>query len=266
MSDAKNGSRLSWLSPWLSLTIFLIGLLLSIPPLWRLLSSLAVAEPTAFATIFSAAVGFSGVALTTYFGFRNLIASQAAQAANDRSSREHQLAIDQIKKNEDREFDRKVLSAALHGELTALLRTVHSLQSLYLVNYRFYEEISKDAPVSYIDVNLYFHSFRTPIFDASIAKLGLLGPSIAGDVAKAFNKAIGYTPSEGKPVKPEQAAALYKAVLDSYTNWSQEIVHVSQRLASVQGFAEDPGSLLEMEMSRETVKNEEAQPSATEDR
>ncbi|MDR6635092.1 hypothetical protein J2X72_003904 [Phyllobacterium sp. 1468] len=249
---------------WLCVSVLVLGLLLNIQPVFDLVvRALGGGLAPGFATLLSAVIGFTGVIFTTRAGFKNLIASQEAQSARDRDARAHQQEMAVQAKTDEREYEKKVLAAALQGELIALLSRVHDGQAWLRMQTRFWKIAAADKDLKDVDVPFSFPSYHVPAFEANIQRLGLLGPSIAGDVVSVFGMATNKTAEPMKAIKPAMAAMLAEGLLDAHKDWSDRIVRVGGRLGSIQGFLDDPGSLWELKKEKEAAaKAAEAAASA----
>ncbi|SDP46367.1 hypothetical protein SAMN05428967_2234 [Phyllobacterium sp. YR620] len=232
----------TWLKPWLCFSALGLGILLSIRPIIVLVEkALSGGLSPAAATIFSAVIGFSGVALTTYFGFRNLIHSQELQAKRDRNARLDQYTLQEKARAEEREHEKRTLAAALFGELVALEKRCLNVQQFYKLQRVVWEKLANDNQFKNIEVPVNWPRYKTPIFEANIARLGVLGSSVAGDVASIFGKVSVNPESELPKVLPEIAAIMAKGVVDGHDGMIKEMLHVSKRLSALQGIGHDPG-------------------------
>jgi hypothetical protein len=212
--------------------------------------------PAPIATTIVGIAGFGGIAWQAKIGFANLVKAQEHRAAIESKGRLEQASIQRDLVDQDRSYNQRIVAASLHGELIALLSRVHGSRSLLFTQWKIFEAASQDrllkdvlAPLNAIP------TYSVPVFESCIPKLGLLGPSIVGDVVEVFSKATN-KPSNAEPVqlKPEIIAKLYKAVYESHLDWSNEIVHVGGRLAALQGAGPDPGTLYEMRQAKDAEK------------
>ena len=96
----------------------------------------------------------------------------------------------------------------------------------------------------------------TPIFDANIASLGLLGASLAADVITVASAA---NPLNGIPTemidgvtKKEVLNDIFIATLLSMTDWAEDLAHVSNRLGAVETGSRDTDDLSTIRRRRES--------------
>lgn len=249
-----------WVKPWLCLSALALGLLLSIRPITMVLVAAASNNPAATATIVSAIIGFSGVALsvslTTKAGFKNLIASQELQSERDREARAHQSDLARASREDDREHQKRVIAAALHGELTWLVSAVQHSTTFMQVNKVMHETAAKDRDLANTEVEYFPAKYRVPVYETNIPLLGVLGPSIAADVVSVFSRAaVSRDLPDGRMMKPKFAALLYEATAKDHREWVDEIIHVGARLSYLQGLrSDDPGTLLAFKRSKTSPK------------
>ncbi|MGN7773213.1 hypothetical protein [Phyllobacterium sp. 22552] len=239
----------SWIKPALCVAVLIAAIVISYKPVFFLvLTAVQRGISPAFATLIGAIVGFSGVIYATRAGFKNLITSHEAQAARDREARAEQQLLLEKNKESDRLHDRKVLAAALQGELIALLPNLDAATRFYRMQCEGYQAFLKQGGSKNTDAQIkLFEGFNVPIFQTNIGQLGLLGPSIAADVVIVFSRAINkvvHLSDEKAPI--ELAIQVMEHLVKNHQEWSRDIHHVVARLGSVQGFFEDPGILAEM--------------------
>jgi hypothetical protein len=100
-------------------------------------------------------------------------------------------------------------------------------------------------------------SFEAPIYKANIAKLGLLGVSLAADVIMVCSVA-----KEGVVMKLENAipnemlATIYENNASSLLDWHADLYHVAMRIRAEEEGTPDAGTLLEAREKREKAKAE----------
>jgi hypothetical protein len=215
----------------------------------------------ALATIIAAVVGFTVIAWQTRRGFTNLIASQEHRAKTERDARADQARIERETAAEQLEREKKALAAALSGELIALWHQVRNTRSLAIAQSVVLGEMLKVGTVGKQDFTLPIVQFRVPIYEANIPKLGLLGSSLAGDVARAFSRATIAT-SARPDQKTQVEAKFLKAALDALdranNDWLDDISHVSKRLSALElGTSDDPGPLYVLEQERDRKRKKD---------
>ncbi|WP_435655038.1 hypothetical protein [Brucella pituitosa] len=245
---------MTWLRPWICLVCLGVAIFISLPTISAILLSLtSAANAQSIATVLSAMIGFGGVILTTRSGFKNLIASQEAQAKRERDDRDHKTKLQQESKIEALKHDKAVLVASLQAELSMLLDQVHGQRNIIFTQTAMMRT-AKDSP--YLrdqESEIILPIYKTPIYDAHIDKLGLLGFSLASDVIKVYSGTK--MTSNNTKFKPEQQLVLYEAFNSFYGNWSGEIVHVVTRLNSALGYCDDPGNLYQFRNERDAAIN-----------
>jgi hypothetical protein len=213
--------------------------------------------PTGWAALMGALLGLSAIAWQTHRGFRNLIASQQHQAELDREAmheraeldkdaRLHQAALQRQAQAENREDEKKVLAAALHGELLASITRLSNTRQWLELLLVTAGELAKSG--GSLQAPLKIPRVPTPVYDANIAKMGLLGASIVADVAEVY----GILQAELEWTQPNAnlAKILVKGVIDTMPDRISDILHVGSRLMAIQYGTEDPGLLSANRKSR----------------
>jgi hypothetical protein len=163
--------------------LFLLNVVFLIRPMRRLLSDLS-AMPQGLWTFVGVLLGLSAVAGSTCQGFRNLIQAQNHRGELDRDARSHQAKLSEDAKRADQDREAQVVAAAISAELVALVPGVQRSLSL-LKGYKVILDAVGKADKS-VKSPIVFPEFMTPIYDANVAKLGLLGASIASDVVTVY--------------------------------------------------------------------------------
>ena len=213
------------------------------------------AVPPPIATILVGVAGFATVAWQAKIGFANLVKAQEHSAKIESDGRREQAAIQRDQVEQDHAYNQRTLAASLHGELIALLSRVHGSRGLMFTQWKIFEAAAQDHNLRDLPSILTPPTYSVPVFESCIPKLGLLGPSIAGDVVEVFSRAAITPTGEPAKLKPDILAKLYKVIYDSHLNWSDEIVRVASRLASLQSAGMvDPGTLHEMRQAKEADK------------
>ncbi|WP_421929978.1 hypothetical protein [Nitratireductor rhodophyticola] len=234
----------NWVPQWLCLSLFGLGVFLNIRPVAEIIKTfIEVAGGEAFATVLSGLVGFAGVILATLAGFRNLTKSQLETAQRERDAREHQADLKRQADLDARNHEVSVLVSALEAELSALTNRVEQGKNVFQQQADYFQHILEKDEGSEEPAILHAPKYSTPIFTANIDKLGLLGPSVAGDVVEVFAPtAISDINQEG-PIPRNIAAQFARSLVTQHRKWLLEILQVRKRLLSLQGPNEDPGSL-----------------------
>jgi hypothetical protein len=209
------------------------------------------------ATLVGAIIGLSVVAWQTQRGFRNLIASQEHRAATEQDARADQARIQREIATEQLEREKLALAAALTGELFSLWHQVKNANATPTAQSILLDEMIKDGAQGKRDAILPIFPIRVPIYEANIAKLGLLGSSLAGDVARVFSRAtIAPSTSAGQQAPQKMDIKMLKGMIDGLVqankDWLEDISHVIRRLSALErGTSDDPGPLYLLEQERE---------------
>jgi len=251
----------NWVPQWLCLSLFGLGLLLNLRPVVEIIETfIEVGDGQAFATVLSGLVGFAGVILATVAGFRNLTKSQSETAQREREAREHQAELARQAAERDRKQEEDVLASALIAELSALYNRVHNMSIFLHGQGVIWENLAKDPEFKKESIELAVPKYQVPIFSANLHKLGLLGPSTAGDVVEVFAPTNMSELTSNRKVPVTAAAQLAKGLYEQHMKWRGEILHVQMRLLAVQGHRADPGTLFEFRREKE---RQSASPATT---
>ena len=209
--------------------------------------------PYGWATLIGAVLGLSAIAWQTGRGFRHLIASQGnqaeldrkameVQAVFDRDAREHQAKLNLIADLEAQKAERLPLIAALQGELFACSRQLGNVRNWLILMEAMAEGIGKEG--GKVKTPLGIPNSTTPIYDANIAKIGLLGASIACDVVEVYSmfsaKVVWDKPAE---LDPKLLCPILKEMSDLIPDQCDDILHVIRRLSAIAHGTDDPGLL-----------------------
>jgi hypothetical protein len=211
------------------------------------------------ATLIGSVIGLSVIAWQTGLGFKNLIASQEHRADKEREAREDQARIDRNAIIEQTERERKSLAAALSGELLSLWYTAKGARTWYAVNAALLKGMEAEG-VKTKEGTFVAYPYRVPIYEANIEKLGLLGSSVAGDVARVFSAAsiIGAHQQDKINIDIKMWIAVFEGIIESIDEWMENISHVVKRLVAVEHGFTDPGTLYELEQRRKQTKGKAA--------
>ena len=206
------------------------------------------------ATLVGAIIGFSIVAYQARVGFRNLIASQENQAHLEREARLHQSELVESQRKATEGAERKIVLAALKGELLSLQVSAHTYRNWAAVMKVLYEEAAKEGYPSNVD-SIKIPPASTPVFDANLSKLGLLGSSLAGDIVMAITSArAGIGIKLDKPMANKMAVGVYESLIEVMEILRDDLGHVAGRLqADEDGTGETP-SLICFRQAREELK------------
>jgi hypothetical protein len=210
------------------------------------------------ATLIGSLIGLSVIGWQTRQGFKNLIASQEHRAEKEREARADQARIQRDATDEQFERERKALAAALAGELSSLWRQASNLRPWYSVSTTLLREMEREG-VRTKQGTLSLPPFHVPIYEANAEKLGLLGSSIAGDVARVFSRAsVNPTSQDKLDIDIKMLIATYEGVVESMDIWMEDISHVVGRLVALEHGTTDPGTLFELDQQREQRKRNAA--------
>jgi hypothetical protein len=170
---------------------------------------------------------------------RNLIQAQNHRGELDRDARSHQAKLSEDAKRADQDREAQVVAAAISAELVALVPGVQRSLSL-LKGYKVILDAVGKADKS-VKSPIVFSEFMTPIYDANVAKLGLLGASIASDVVTV------YAMAKIKPKNTEDqfvaagVAKLYEGLVAGFENWALRYRACRKEAASISGSEPRPG-------------------------
>jgi len=218
-----------------------------------------------FATFIGAIIGLSVVAWQTRRGFRNLIASQEHRADIERKARADQARIQREFAAEQLEREKMALAAALTGELFSLWDQVKNMGVMATAQSILLEEMIKDGAQGKQNSKLPIFPLRVPIYEANIAKLGLLGSSLAGDVARVLSRATiaPSTSTDRQASLMDIDIKMLKGTIDGLVqankDWLEDISHVISRLSALERGTNDPGPLYTLEQERERKRKKPAQ-------
>ncbi|MBC8020159.1 MAG: hypothetical protein H7X78_02970 [Methyloceanibacter sp.] len=193
--------------------------------------------PQGWATLLGAIIGLGVIAWQARTGFRHLIRSQ-----------EHQANLQRELDKESHRREAAVLAAALRGELLAgayaLVRRSGWLEAI--------EKIIDDAaknPQGKFYSEIRIEGVTTPIYDAQASRLGLIGASLAADVAQVYGsiKSQFLLAASEAGRDPKLAKEFVEVQLNLSKVFSKDVLHVCKRLLAFEtGTPEDdPGILVE---------------------
>ncbi|MBB4004464.1 hypothetical protein [Aurantimonas endophytica] len=216
-----------------------------------------------WATLIAALFGFLIVSWQARSGFRSLKRSQIHQAELDREAMAQQAEIaaaaqlrqselDRSAAEESRSNDRQVIAAAIDGELIAIWGLVLDAGSTRRLNKFFYEQIGETkitAPFRIIGRH------ETPVYDSMMPKIGALNASMVTDVVKVYQFIKGtQTDNVIKEVPGKLIVDIIEGFEHTIEEWTKDVSHVHARLLSVIYGSEDPGPLINDQISRKKAK------------
>ena len=247
-----------WMRGLLALTLILfffnaiyaLAFLTAILTTWRI-------DP-GVATLIGAVLGLTLVAWQARLGFKNLIQSQEHRANIESDARLEQHALDLQREQLRAAEERRILMAALRAEIEGLHHRASDTMGRARMMQRLHEAFAKGkAPT--VQNSFIGPTFEAPVYQANVSKIGLLGPSLGGDVVKVMSvtsvKQVHMT--FDPPMPHEMVATLYEGVADRMHEWQGELHHVAMRLAVEEG-TPDPGTLTETRREREANKGTSA--------
>lgn len=209
--------------------------------------------PPGWATLLGAVIGLSAIAWQTRAGFGNLIKSQEHSAVLDRDARnerarldregrEHQYQLDTNAREAAKESEKKELAAALHGELISINRQYNNVMQVLLIQEKLFRQMALTGTAISQDFKLL--KISTPVYEANIHRIGLLGPSVAADVAEIYGAMSFGFELPAKHLDPEMLSILLDGIRQSLSSVNKDALHVNSRLLAIQFGSEDPGPLL----------------------
>jgi hypothetical protein len=249
-----------WMRALLVFTLLLCfcNLILFLAPVPFVLQSYGLKIDPGLAALIGAIVGFSVVGYQARLGFKNLIRSQQNQAALDRQAREHQQQLEIRAREAEQGKERELLLAGLAAELNALHDHFHHLRNHAAV-LKAVLEVGTEQGADRIAKSIEYKTVSTPLFDANVNRLGLLGMSLAADVVYVVTRAkLPVNIQTEKPMDNRMAAKLYEGLVTTFENQRDDIGHVVRRIIAFENgapaSAPDPGTLYAFQEARSKSK------------
>jgi hypothetical protein len=206
------------------------------------------------ATLIGSLIGLSILAIQTRIGFRNLIASQEHRAEKERDARADQARIERETRAEETDRDKKALASALAGELLSVWYQLRNAGIWYKAQELMLEGLKAAGEKNYSG-SLTLTTCPTPVYDANVSKLGLLGSSVAGDVARVFSRVATRSPKpESHSMMIDAWIKIFKAMADNQDEWLEDVSHVVSRLYALEHGTPLPRPLSELERERQAKK------------
>jgi hypothetical protein len=196
------------------------------------------------ASLSGAIIGLTIVGHQARKGFANLIKSQKNQAELDRVARMHKAELEEASTAKAIERERATLLSALRAEIVGLHDAAYNAEQ---TSTRFAEIADSLARQNMPTTSktITYPTFDAPIYLANLTRIGLLGPSLGGDVVKVLsrtrNKKSELT-SDG-PIPHSSIKMLYEASAESFKKWADDLLHVAMRIRSIEEGWPDPGTL-----------------------
>ena len=204
-----------------------------------------------WATLVGAVVGLSIVSVQASVGFRNLRRSQAHQAGLARASQLEQAQLDREARRDQFELqskhddqlkllEKKALAAALNGELLAVHSYLSDRTRSVQTQKVLYEAMPTEVLIPGAQIEI--KGAPTPIFDASISKMGLLEPSLISDIIELFQKSKVDISTPADKIPAGMIAKMLGAIVDGWDATHPDFLHLLKRFISVQYGSVDPGA------------------------
>uniref|UniRef100_E6VLM8 Uncharacterized protein n=1 Tax=Rhodopseudomonas palustris (strain DX-1) TaxID=652103 RepID=E6VLM8_RHOPX len=203
------------------------------------------------ATLSGAIIGLAIVGFQTHRGFVNLTKSQARQAELDREARMHKAQLDAEAAERSIAREKDILLSSIRAEIISLYsnigRQLETTRTLYVMSLAMDKQRVPSTNKTMVSAG-----FDAPVFRENLKSIGLLGPSLGGDVIKVLSKADGKTTKVELDQPPPHSinATFYAATFDYLQKWRSDLHHVAMRIRSIEENTPDPGSLVETEASR----------------
>jgi hypothetical protein len=202
-------------------------------------------------------VGLWIVGQQARLGFKNLIASQENKALLDRQAREHQLSLEKATEESARAYEKQLLLESIRAELVGLMDQALLTQSWASKLALMFDTMSKQNIPSSV-MNMKIPSFRAPVFEYNIGKLGLLAVSIAADVIIVCARAHKEVDVKFEsPALLSLVAASYRGHAEDLKKWHGELHHVAMRLIAAEAATADPGVLITYRQKRDGLASAE---------
>jgi hypothetical protein len=175
------------------------------------------------------------------------------RAELDREARLHQAEIQRVADEQKRQAEAKELASALHGELIAAAYKYSATMSWLRVYSATVDGIAK-TPGGTVPAPVKVPRTPTPVYDANVAKVGLLGASLAAAQAYGILQAeLEWT--QPPHISAKLLAPVLKGCVDAMPDNVSDILHVGGRLAAFQYGSEDPGLLVLERKRRKEEQN-----------
>ncbi|WP_162244683.1 hypothetical protein [Aureimonas sp. Leaf454] len=200
--------------------------------------------------VIAAYIAFTNISRQARLGFRSLIRSQANQAKLDRDARveqsvldrvarEHQADLSRISEANRKTEERKTLANSLVGEISAITQQVKDRQ---LIARLYIEWMNTGVEIPGLDLSKLLMSYKAPVFDANIHKIGDLGASMASDIVLvwALPQSV-YTGATPINSNREMAILFLQGLNDAHEQWTFDAYHVQERLLAMLSGSADPG-------------------------
>jgi len=162
----------------------------------------------------------------------------------------NQANIERKRQEEELKKERYLLASALRAEIMALTWEVtKSVQWATTM-----AVLLRGARGQWTGgVKIPSRAMKTPVFDANVSKLGLLGASVAGDVIAVLAKVRADTSiNDPKDVLDNKVVAnYYEGLSKSFEAMYEEMMRISTRLECIENSKiEDPGSVSQIYIRR----------------
>ncbi|WP_441281070.1 hypothetical protein [Tardiphaga sp. 862_B3_N1_1] len=242
-------SRLKWL-PFELRVALLANIALLVPNLLWFGSQFGAKIDPGLATLLGAIVGLCVVAWQTNRGFKNLIRSQENQSRLEREARLHQYELERAGTQEDEEREKRLLLSGLRAEMVSLhsnaYTSAQSHQQFALI-YKAMHEHSLPASIKEFTIN----GYKTPFYQQSISRLGLLNVTLAADIIKVYSMVHDDRKVVWEKAAPNSVVSVaYATGAVLAYKFNADLYHVGMRIRSFEEGTEDPGTLSKTEATR----------------
>lgn len=127
----------------------------------------------------------------------------------------------------------------------------------YTIQAQALKEINRAGKQEF-EMALNFPQISTPVYEANVSRLGLLGSSVAGDVARVFSRMSVTTQPKPVSASIDIWIKTLEGMAEAYPDLLEDISYVVKRLHAVEYGMPIPGPLNELEQERARKKKEAA--------
>jgi len=181
--------------------------------------------------------------IAALIGFGGVIYAHRQMWRNSEIERTHRQQMRDADAEAEEQRTLASLTSALSAELSAMWNQLNGIRPLVDAQRVVYEEMSKQGVDRAPYPGKMVPEFQTPIFDAHVAKIGILPASLSFSVAKVYSslKSIGGRRAELGEQDIRLAATLLKAMSLSLDVLANDIHDTVMRLHAVRMGHSDPG-------------------------
>lgn len=233
------------MKPVMGAILFAAGLVLMVAPVAEILRLLSSADIGAgWGTLLGAGIGAAAIAYQARQGLKQIADSQRRQSQLDREARIEQHELEKMRAEALAKDDARTLAAALRGELVAYRHHLEDARKRVLLTSLAYKAIARNGAGDHPVGRVFVARFRPAIYDANVHRIGILGASLAGDVARVY---AGISRPEGADPREMAGASvlaeIYEGMADGYSDAAKNANHVVLRLIAHETGEADPGPL-----------------------